>query len=114
MTDIDIDKTRSQISNRSTGPKAVRVLGLLFALAALFFVTRRAGGYLPQFAEWVDGLDFWGPLVFIVGYAISTVGFVPEYLLVIVVVTTVRLHELYDMARGMAVTSSPTLDVRWG
>ena len=49
-------------------------------------------------------LDFWGPVVFIVGYAISTVGFVPEYLLVIVVVTTVRLHELYDMARGMAVT----------
>ena len=55
----------------------------------------------------------WGPLVFIVGYSIATVGFVPGSLLVIVAVTTVRLHELYDMARGMAVTCLPTLD-RWG
>ncbi len=53
--------------------------GLL--LAVLVVVARQAGGYIPQFAMWIDGLGVWGPLVFAVGYAIATVAFVPGSLL---------------------------------
>ncbi len=93
---IDIDQTRSQTSRRSTGRRAVRVLGLLVALVVLFFVARGAGGYLPQFAEWVDGLGFWGPLVFILGYAIATVAFVPGSLL------TLAAGAIFGLVQGTA------------
>jgi uncharacterized membrane protein YdjX (TVP38/TMEM64 family) len=51
------------------------------AVGLLLVLGREAGGALPQFAEWVDGLGVWGPAVFMVGYAIATVAFVPGSLL---------------------------------
>ncbi len=56
------------------------VIGVVLLLA-LVVVARQAGGYIPRFAEWVDSLGFWGPLVFILGYAVATVAFVPGSLL---------------------------------
>jgi len=51
-------------------------------LAALLLVAgRKAGAYIPQFAEWVRGLGAWGPIVFIAGYAVATVAFVPGSIL---------------------------------
>ncbi len=51
------------------------------ALAALLVAGRELGAYLPRFAEWVDELGFWGPLVFILGYAVATVAMAPGSLL---------------------------------
>ena len=51
------------------------------ALAVLLVAGRELGAYLPQFAEWVSGLGFWGPLVFILGYAVATVAMAPGSLL---------------------------------
>ena len=51
------------------------------ALAAIVFLGRQAGGYVQEFAQWVDSLGFWGPLVFIFGYAAAVVAFVPASLL---------------------------------
>ncbi len=93
---IDILGTRSQTGILSPARKADRVLGLLLALVAGFFVARSAGAYLPQFAEWVDGLGFWGPLVFIVGYAIATVAFVPGSLL------TLAAGAIFGLVQGTA------------
>jgi uncharacterized membrane protein YdjX (TVP38/TMEM64 family) len=56
------------------------VLGVL-ALAALLLGGRQAGAYIPQFATWVESLGFWGPVVFILGYAVAAVAFVPGSLL---------------------------------
>ncbi len=56
------------------------VLGLA-ALAILLALGRELGGYVPEFARYVKGLGFWGPLVFILGYAAAVVGFVPGSLL---------------------------------
>ncbi len=61
-------------------PWARIVLGLALA-AVFFFVARSAGDRLPQFAEWVDSLGFWGPMVYVFGYALLTVSFVPGSLL---------------------------------
>ncbi len=51
------------------------------AVVALMFLGRTVGGYLPGFAEWVEGLGVWGPIVFMAGYAAAVVGFVPGALL---------------------------------
>jgi uncharacterized membrane protein YdjX (TVP38/TMEM64 family) len=50
-------------------------------LALLFVIGRAAGGYIPAFKEWVEGLGVLGPLVFIVGYALAVVAFAPASLL---------------------------------
>jgi uncharacterized membrane protein YdjX (TVP38/TMEM64 family) len=54
---------------------------LLVALAALVALGRAAGAYVPRFAEWVEGLGVLGPVVFIVGYAVAAVAFVPGSIL---------------------------------
>ena len=51
------------------------VLGLLYLIA------REAGDTLPRFASWVDGLGYWGPLVFVAGYALAVVAMVPGAIL---------------------------------
>lgn len=61
----------------SRGRRALwAVLGIA-ALLLLLWLGREAGAYLPRFAAWVEGLGVWGPLAFILGYAVATVAFVP-------------------------------------
>ncbi|REJ75075.1 MAG: TVP38/TMEM64 family protein [Acidobacteria bacterium] len=59
----------------------LRLLGGLAVLVALFFLARAAGDRIPAFTAWVDGLGFWGPLAFLLGYAVATVALVPGSLL---------------------------------
>ncbi|TVP78731.1 MAG: TVP38/TMEM64 family protein [Gemmatimonadales bacterium] len=68
---------------RSTGGSSrVRlvVLGLL-ALVGLIVLGRFAGQYIEAFALWVDGLGALAPIVFIAGYAVATVAFIPGSIL---------------------------------
>jgi uncharacterized membrane protein YdjX (TVP38/TMEM64 family) len=57
-------------------PVAKVLLGLA-ALGALLALGRYAGGYIPLFQRWVEGLGAFGPLAFIAGYAIAVVAFIP-------------------------------------
>jgi uncharacterized membrane protein YdjX (TVP38/TMEM64 family) len=57
------------------------VLGAIAALAILVLLARRLGGYIPVFADWVESLGPLGPVVFVIGYALATVAFVPGSLL---------------------------------
>ncbi|RMF21896.1 MAG: TVP38/TMEM64 family protein [Deltaproteobacteria bacterium] len=59
----------------------VKIAAATAAVVAVLIAGRWAGGYLPAFAAWVDGLGVWAPVVFITGYAIATVAFVPGSLL---------------------------------
>jgi uncharacterized membrane protein YdjX (TVP38/TMEM64 family) len=72
------------------GKVALGVAGLVL----LLFLGRQLGGYVPQFAAWVDTLGFWGPLVFILGYAAATVGFVPGLIL------TMAAGAIFGLVRG--------------
>lgn len=63
------------------GGSLVRWLLIAVALLALVLLGREAGGAIPRFAEWVDGLGVWAPVVFIVGYALAVIAFVPGSLL---------------------------------
>jgi uncharacterized membrane protein YdjX (TVP38/TMEM64 family) len=53
------------------------ILLALVVLAALLALGRYAGGYIPAFQRWVEGLGALGPLVFILGYAVAVVAFIP-------------------------------------
>ncbi len=57
-------------------PFAIIAIGLV-ALLAIVLVGREAGAYVPRFAQWVDALGPWGPVAFVVGYAVAVVAFVP-------------------------------------
>ena len=57
-----------------------RVLGILLGIGlvgALLVFGRSLARLIPGFAGWVEGLGPWGPIVFILGYAVATVAFVP-------------------------------------
>ena len=60
---------------------ALKLVAAAAALVAFYLLARQTGQYIPQFAAWVEGLFFFGPLVFIAGYALATVAFVPGALL---------------------------------
>ena len=66
----DSDETKS-------GGRWLRWIGLAVVLVGLVLLAREAGGSIPRFVSWVEGLGFWGPVVFVLGYAVAVVGFVP-------------------------------------
>jgi len=65
---------------RSGVPWTKLTLGVV-ALVGIVALGRAAGGQVQAFATWVDGLGVFGPLVFIAGYAVAVVAFVPASLL---------------------------------
>jgi len=72
-----------------------RMAIILVAVVALIVVGRRAGHYVPQFAQWVNGLGVWGPVVFIIGYCAATVAFIPGSLL------TLAAGAIFGLAPGI-------------
>jgi uncharacterized membrane protein YdjX (TVP38/TMEM64 family) len=62
-------------------PALARALAIAAAVGVLLVVGRRAGAYVPAFAAWVDSLGVWGPIVFIVTYAVAVVALFPAVLL---------------------------------
>jgi uncharacterized membrane protein YdjX (TVP38/TMEM64 family) len=74
---------------------AARIAVLVVGLAALVILGRQAGHHIPQFAQWVNGLGVWGPLVFVFGYALATVAFVPGSLL------TLAAGAIFGLAKGV-------------
>jgi uncharacterized membrane protein YdjX (TVP38/TMEM64 family) len=73
-------------------PRLLAAIGLLIAL--LLF-GRETASRLPAFAAWVQSLGFWGPLAFILGYAVAATLLVP------VVVLTVSAGALWGFRRGI-------------
>jgi len=80
-------------------PRPIPIARILFGLVAvvlLVSIGRQVGGRLPQFAQWVDGLGIWGPVVFVAGYAGATVAFVPGSVL------TLTAGAIFGLVRGVA------------
>lgn len=61
--------------------RAWRAAGLVLLLVAAMLLGRELGGQVVRFATWVERLGGWGPALFIAGYAVATVAFVPGSLL---------------------------------
>ncbi|MBA3498264.1 MAG: TVP38/TMEM64 family protein [Gemmatimonadota bacterium] len=73
-----------------------RVLLGLAGVAVLVIAGRKAGALIPAFSAWVDGLGVWGPVVFVAGYAIAAVAFVPGSLL------TLAAGAIFGLGKGTA------------
>jgi len=74
----------------------LRRIGLgIVAVVALIILGRQVGAYVPQFVVWVNSLGVWGPLVFIIGYAVATVAFVPGSIL------TLAAGAVFGLGKGV-------------
>lgn len=79
---------------RSWLPLAAKLAAGGLVVFLLLTGGRSLVGLLPRFAEWVEGLGVWGPLVFIAGYVLATVGFVPGLIL------TMAAGAIFGLAQG--------------
>jgi uncharacterized membrane protein YdjX (TVP38/TMEM64 family) len=73
-----------------------RALLAAVGLALLLLAARRAAALVPAFSAWVERLGTWGPIVFVVGYALGTVAFVPGSLL------TLAAGAIFGLVKGTA------------
>ncbi len=71
------------------------VVGIV-AIVLIVYWGKAAVAYLPDFARWVEGLGVWGPVVFILGYLVAAVAFVPGLLL------TMAAGAIFGLGRGVA------------
>jgi uncharacterized membrane protein YdjX (TVP38/TMEM64 family) len=82
----------------------VRSRFVLYAVLGIALITglilggRQLAAYIPRFAQWVEGLGFWGPVVFILGYAVAAVVFVPGSLL------TLAAGAIFGLVKGTVYT----------
>ena len=93
---VDAATEASPPSSRSA--LFLKILAAAAAAVALIIIGRKLGGYVPEFAEWVDSLGFWGPAVFVLGYAAATLAFVPGSLL------TMAAGAIFGLAKGTLLT----------
>ena len=85
------------LTRTPTKTLVLRALGAAAALAILILLARQLGGYIPAFARWVESLGPLGPVVFILGYAIASVAFVPGSLL------TLAGGAIFGLAKGTVI-----------
>ena len=79
---------------RSRAPSWKKIAAVLLTAAVLVMLGRYAGQYVPRFAAWVDALGVWAPIVFIAGYVLATIAFVPGVLL------TLAAGAIFGVVRG--------------
>ena len=84
------------ITSRAPRLSRARVLAAIAAVALLFVAGRQLGALIPAFTAWVDGLGVWGPVVFVVGYVLAAVAFVPGSLL------TLAAGAIFGLGKGTA------------
>jgi uncharacterized membrane protein YdjX (TVP38/TMEM64 family) len=89
------DGTGAPAAAQRGSPSGVRVALIVIAVLALALLGRQGGGYIPEFARWVNSLGVWGPVVFILGYAVAAVAFVPGSLL------TLAAGAIFGLAPGV-------------
>jgi len=61
--------------------RIIRWLVIAVLLAAIVVGGRRLGALVPAFAQYIEGLGALGPIVFVLGYAVATVAFIPGSIL---------------------------------
>lgn len=74
---------------------SLRISALIVALVLAAIFAPRLGGLLFDFARWVDGLGFWGPVLFIAGYVAVTVALVPASIL------TMAAGAIFGLGKGL-------------
>ncbi|MBI3790624.1 MAG: TVP38/TMEM64 family protein [Gemmatimonadetes bacterium] len=86
----------SPATPRSRGLPWGRLLVLAALLVAVVVAGRRAAALVPAFAAYINGLGTLGAVVFVVGYALACVAFIPGSLL------TLAAGAIFGLAKGVA------------
>lgn len=68
-------------SSGSRAKTALKLAAVLLVIVGLFILGRFAGPYVETFKDWVRGLGPLAPTVFILGYIVATVAFLPGAIL---------------------------------
>jgi uncharacterized membrane protein YdjX (TVP38/TMEM64 family) len=87
-TNADADSPRGALA------RVIKPILLLSGLVVLVLLTRSAGDHLPLLAQWVKGLGAFGPIAFILIYALAAVLFIPG------VILTLAGGALFGLALG--------------
>lgn len=87
LNDISLEVARvpamdsPPVSSGRGRPILIKVVGGVVIVAALILLIvtlgKEAFPYLQRFAEWVEGLGLWAPVVYVAGYSVLTVALVP-------------------------------------
>ncbi len=81
MSETRVETMTAPVGSGGSRVSAAKIAIGVAALGGLIYLGREVGAYVPQFAEWVESLGTIGPVVFIAGYALAVVGFVPGSIL---------------------------------
>lgn len=95
MSQLPLEAAAQQVAERSGRLFLGRLVLVIAVVLALVIGGRQIGGYLPQFVAWINTLGVWGPAVFIAGYTIAAVAFVPGSLL------TLAAGAIFGLSKGV-------------
>lgn len=90
-------ESTSEPRKRSWAALAAKLAAIIAGLAVLIVLGKTLGSYVPQFASWVESLGFWGPVAYVLGYAVATVAFIPGSLM------TLAAGAIFGLAKGTVV-----------
>ena len=87
--------TPAESGDRGKGlARAAKLGAVALGVLLLVLLGRQAGTQVYAFAQWVQGLGVWGPVVFVAGYAAAVVAFVPGSVL------TLGAGAIFGLAAG--------------
>jgi len=78
------------------GALVLRVILALAAVVALVLGGKRVGALVPQFAAYINSLGAVGPVVFVLGYVLACIAFIPGALL------TLAAGAIFGLVKGVA------------
>ena len=73
-----------------------RIVAIVAVLVAVVFAGRQAAALVPRFAAYINSLGALGAVVFVVGYAVACVAFIPGSLL------TLAAGAIFGLVKGVA------------
>jgi uncharacterized membrane protein YdjX (TVP38/TMEM64 family) len=97
MSEMAVKVVEMETKEQKSKLSFSRILLIGAALMLLVILGRQAGMYLPQFVAWVESLGVWGPVVFVAGYVVAAVAFVPGSIL------TLAAGAIFGLGKGVVI-----------
>lgn len=97
MSEIAVKVVVMETQEQKSKLSFSRLLLIGVAVVGFIMLGRQAGMYLPQFVTWVESLGVWGPVVFVAGYVVAAVAFVPGSIL------TLAAGAIFGLSKGVVI-----------
>ncbi|MGE0821598.1 MAG: TVP38/TMEM64 family protein [Candidatus Binatia bacterium] len=97
MAEVAAGITAMEEKTQKPGLSIGRVVLVIAGIVGVSFLGRQLGVYLPSFVQWVNSLGVWGPVVFVAGYVLAAVAFVPGSVL------TLTAGAIFGLSKGVVI-----------